>query len=105
GGRREVAPHPARAAAPESPAVAEADRLDLTRARQRSEDHLGRLGDVAWTVGPLRARGEMRRGRLATDVVDGEVVTGRAHVERHGAAHDSESDEPDSHVRLLPLTE
>src|SRR5881296_1005515 len=103
--RREIEPHRARAHAPEQPVVAEGDRLDLTRARQRGKDHLGRLGDCTWTVCPLRARGEMRRGRLATDVVDGEVVTGRAHVERHGAAHDSESDEPDSHVGLLPLTE
>src|SRR5262245_42736022 len=44
----------------------------------------------------------MRRRGLATDVVDGQIVTGRPDVQRHAAAHDPQSDESDSHVGLLP---
>ncbi len=77
--------------------LAQSDRLDLDRSRQRREYDVGRFGDGARRVGPGRTGLQVRRRRLAPHVVDDELVAALHEVGRHVASHRAEPDEPDLH--------
>ena len=85
----------------EEPGVAERDLFHLLWSRQRREDDVAGLRDVARRVRPLRAGGQVTIGHLPPDVVHGELVTAADQVQRHAAAHRSEPDESHSHDGLL----
>jgi hypothetical protein len=92
-----------------SPAVR---MLSLPAAATSGRPNIGAAIDAAFGVrrsqllrrarhpGALRAQNLSRAGRA---IPDGDLVTGLEQVARHGAAYQTEADEPDLH-RLPPLT-
>src|SRR4051812_34438386 len=74
-----------------------ADVFHFPRTRQRREHDIRRRGDSAWTIRPLRAGFEMGLCRVATQIVDGKLVSGLAHVERHRATHRAQAYESNFH--------
>ena len=82
--------------------LAQRHRLEFRRPRQRCEYDVSRLGYLARRVGRRRSGVQVRRARLAPDVVDNEIVTSSAHIKRHAGAHSSQPNKTLFHVYLLP---
>ena len=80
----------------DEPVWAECDRLDVRRRGDRREDDVARRHHGRRVRGPRRARREVCRGALLTDVVDNQVVTTLLQVIRKVLPHCAEADESDA---------